>query len=141
MLSGFLFFLISEEGMLYHYAVVFLSFKFYWIIAGIQCCDDFRCSTKRFNYTYIHKLFIPPDSLLFCRNFFMHFLPLTEALPFPDSHHGATCYWSKKFHDFWKLSVIMRQTFPFVIRATWPFFLENWHFFPCFLSCAQTTSF
>ena len=48
----------------------------------------------------------------------MHFLPLLEALPIPDSHHGASCCWSEKFNDFWKLSVTMRQTLPFVSQLT-----------------------
>ena len=69
----------------------------------------------------------------------MHFFPCTETLSIPDSHHAATCCWSKKFDDFWKLSVIMRQTIPFAIKATHPFYPGSWHF-PCLLSYAQTIS-
>ena len=59
-------------------------------------------------------------SCVFFHKIVMHSFSVTEALP--DSHHGAICCWSKKFADFWKLSVIMRQTLPFVGKATCPFY-------------------
>lgn len=70
--------------------------------------------------------------MIYCKKILRNSLPFTAALPIPDSHPRATCCGSKKFHDFWKLSVMMRQTLPFVIKATHPFYLGSWHFFAAF---------
>ena len=42
-----------------------------------------------------------------------------KRLLFPiGSHRGTSCCWSKNLEDFWKWSVIPRQTLPSVIKAT-----------------------
>lgn len=52
-------------------------------LKSIASCHKTRSSTIN------HNLIC---SCAFLQKILMHFFPLTEALPIPDSHHGATCW-------------------------------------------------
>ena len=67
--------------------------------------------------------------------------PFPETLPILGGNGGATSCRSKKSDNFWKLSVIMKQTLPVVTKAICPLYLGSWHFFSCLLPCAHTLSF
>ena len=99
-----------------------------------RCCQNTQNSNTNFNFIY---------SGAFLQKILLHSFSLTRTLFIPDSYHGTTYWWSKKFGAFWKLPVTMRPALRIVMKAVCPF-SGSWHFpattIPPPSPCAQSFS-
>ena len=73
-----------------------------------RSCHNTQSSSTNFNFIY---------SGAFLQKILLHSFSLTQTLSIPDSYHGTTYWWSKKFGNFWKWPVTVRPALRTVMKA------------------------